>query len=322
MSTVSGLPETLLEAVKYFADPDVCIDFVAAIRWPSGPVCPQCSGTEHSFLKTRHLWKCKNKECRKQFSVKVGTVFEASPIGLDKWLPAVWLICNSKNGISSHELARATGLTQKTAWFVLHRIRLAMKTGSFERSTGEIEVDETFVGGRTYNLHGKERDARRARRKASGLSNTEGKAIVIGARERATGTVRTRVIPDRGTATLSSFVTDNVRANRSRVYTDAWKPYRGLSDHGIEHAYVEHPTNYVEGRVHTNGIENFWALLKRGLHGTYIQVDPVHLFRYLDERMFTYNLRDMTDLERFRTVLGRVSGRRLTYDELTGKTAA
>ena len=131
-------PRTLIEAIRHFSDPDVCVAFVASLRWPDGPVCPKCEGTEHSYLTTRRLWKCKT--CKRQFSVKVGTIFEASPIGLDKWLAAIWLIANSKNGISSHELGRSVGLTQKSAWFVLHRVRLAMQTGSFAKFSGEIEV--------------------------------------------------------------------------------------------------------------------------------------------------------------------------------------
>src|SRR6266540_2989589 len=145
------LPENLLEAVRYFSDLDVATEYVAKLRWPSGPVCPKCGGVEHSYLTTRRIWKC--KACKKQFSVKVGTVFEDSPLGLDKWLPAVWLAANSKNGISSHELGRALGTTQKSAWFMLHRIRLAMQTGSFEKFSGTVEVDETYIGGKARNMH-------------------------------------------------------------------------------------------------------------------------------------------------------------------------
>src|SRR6266545_5383233 len=149
------LPSTLLEAVRYFSDLDVATEYVAKLRWPSGPVCPNCGGLDHSFLKTRRIWKC--KACKRQFSVKVGTIFEDSALGLDKWLPAVWLIANSKNGISSHELGRALGTTQKSAWFMLHRIRLAMQTGSFHKLDGEVEVDETYIGGKARNMHKRDR---------------------------------------------------------------------------------------------------------------------------------------------------------------------
>lgn len=147
------LPQTLMEAVRYFADPDVCVQFVASLRWENGPVCPACGGTEHSFLTTRRLWKCKNRDCRKQFSVKVGTIFEDSAISLDKWLCSIWLIANAKNGISSYELGRSVGISQKSAWFVLHRIRLAMQIGNFDKFGGEVETDETFVGGSGRFMH-------------------------------------------------------------------------------------------------------------------------------------------------------------------------
>ena len=147
-------PKSLVEAVRYFADPDTALDFVRRAVWADGvPVCPHCGSTEHSFVTTRRIWKCKAKECRRQFSAKVGTIFEDSPLGWDKWLPAVWLIANSKNSVSSHELARALGVTQKTSWFMLHRIRDAMETGSFRKLTGTIEADETYIGGKVTNMH-------------------------------------------------------------------------------------------------------------------------------------------------------------------------
>src|ERR1700719_1362733 len=144
-------PTSLIEEIRYFSDLDVCTDFVANLRWPDGPVCPRCGSTEYSYLTTRRLWKCKG--CKKQYSVKLGTIFEDSPLGLDKWLPAIWLLANSKNGISSYELHRALGVTQKTAWFMLSRIRLAMQTKSFTKLKGEVEADETFIGGKRANMH-------------------------------------------------------------------------------------------------------------------------------------------------------------------------
>jgi transposase-like protein len=305
------LPTTLLEASRYFADLDVATDFVAQLRWSDGPVCPVCGGTEHSYLTTRRVWKCKNKECRKQFSVKVGTIFEDSAIPLDKWLVSIWLIANAKNGISSHELGRSVGLTQKSAWFVLHRIRLAMSTGSFERMQGEVEVDETFIGGKARNMHA---DKRRKKIKSTGPA---GKSVIVGARHRDSGEVRASVVPDRTKASLLPFVTAHVQRG-GHIYTDKHQAYNDLFAMEYRHESVDHEIAYVEGRVHTNGLESFWSLLKRGLAGTYIAVDPAHLFRYVDERLFTFNMRNMTDLERFNTVLGRVAGRRLTYAGLTG----
>ena len=301
-------PSTLIEAIRHFSDPDVCVAFVASLRWPDGPVCPKCEGTEHSYLTTRRVWKC--KACKRQFSVKVGTIFEDSPIGLDKWLAAIWLIANSKNGISSHELGRSVGLTQKSAWFVLHRVRLAMRTGSFSKFSGEIEVDETFVGGLSKNMH---KDVRA--RKITGTGGKD-KTAVIGVRKRG-GDLKATVIPDRKRQTLHKMVREQVEKGAS-VYTDALDSYTGLAD-DFEHEVVDHAARYVIGRVHINSVENFWTLLKRGLKGTYVQVAPSHLFRYVDERVFTYNKRDLDDFGRFVAVLGQVAGRRLTYAALTGK---
>lgn len=306
------LPTTLIEAIRYFSDIDVCTEFVAQLRWPEGPHCPDCGSGEYSYLTTRRLWKCKG--CKRQYSVKVGTIFEDSPIGLDKWLAAVWLIANSKNGISSHELGRAIGLTQKSAWFVLHRIRLAMQTGSFDKAGGTVEVDETFIGGKARNMHPHVRA-----RKITGTGGKD-KALVVGTLERNSdgpSQVRGTVLGDRTKRTLEGYVRDNVTEG-SAVYTDALASYSGLA-RDFEHATVDHAERYVDGQVHSNGIENFWALLKRGLHGTYISVEPFHLFRYLDERVFTFNHRESSDLGRFTTVVEMVSGRRLTWAQVAGK---
>jgi transposase-like protein len=307
MAKTKALPTNLIGAVRYFADRDVATEFVAKLRWPDGPVCPRCDGREHSYLSTRRIWKCKS--CKKQFSVKLGTIFEDSPLGLDKWLPAVWLIANSKNGISSHELGRALGITQKSAWFMLHRIRLAMQTGTFSKFSGEVEVDETFIGGRARNMHGRVRKQR--------ITGTGGmnKTAVLGMIERG-GKVRAEVIPDTKRGTLHGRVRDSIEAGSS-VYTDALRSYSGL-DTDYDHRTVDHAECYVDEQVHTNYMENFWAVLKRGLHGTYISVKPFHLFRYLDERVFTFNMRELIDLGRFTAVLSAVWDRRLTYLELTG----
>ena len=306
--TPDRLPRTLLEAIRYFTDIDVCTAFVAKMRWADMPVCDRCGGVETSYLKTRRVWKC--KACKRQFSVKVGTIFEDSPLGLDKWLPAVWLIANSKNGISSHELGRALGVTQKSAWFMLHRIRLAMRAGSFEKISTVAEVDETFVGGLAKNMHKAERA-----RKITGTGGKD-KTIVVGALERG-GEVRTAVIPNRTTTVLEGFVRDNV-AEGSILYTEALASYKGLgTDYG--HSIVDHATEYVNGPVYTNGIENFWNLLKRSIRGTYIHIDPAHLFRYVEERAFAFNNCQENDFDRFGLALGSISNRRLTYAALTGK---
>ncbi|MHB8490643.1 MAG: IS1595 family transposase [Solirubrobacteraceae bacterium] len=306
MSKSKKLPTNLLEAVRYFSDLDVATEYVAKLRWPQGPVCPACGCLEYSYLTTRRVWKCKG--CKKQYSVKVGTVFEESRLGLDKWLPAVWLAANSKNGISSHELGRSLGVTQKSAWFMLHRIRLAMQSESGIFS-GEVEADETFIGGRRHNRH----KSLKAGQPKGGSFN---KTPVLGFRERGTGRVRAEVVPHVFGMEIRPRVRRTVKGG-STLYTDSSKAYHGM-DEFYTHEFVNHAETYVEGRVHTNGIENFWSLLKRGLRGTYVSVEPFHLFRYLDERVFTYNMRDLTDHGRFALVLSGIADRRLTYAGLTG----
>lgn len=306
-------PETLLGAVRYFADPDVALTFLAGLRWPDGVDCPHCGGADPLFLKTRRIWKC--RACRKQFSVKVGTVFEDSPIGLDKWLPCLWLIANCKNGISSYEVARALGVTQKTAWFMLHRVRLAMQTKTFRKISGEVEVDETFIGGRARFMH----KSKRAR-VISGTGGA-GKVAVMGLLERGgprkRSTVRLEVVqnPPRR-LDLQPNVHRHVKRG-ANVYTDSHSNYQGLESDFL-HAVVDHSVEYVKGRVHTNGLENFWSLLKRTIKGTYVSVEPFHLFRYLDEQAFRFNGRDGTDGSRFLAVARAIIGKRLTYQTLIG----
>ena len=268
MDSNDRLPETLTEAIRFFADADVCLAFVAKLRWPNGVACPRCGAGETSFLSTRKLWKCKG--CKKQFSVKVGTIFEDSPIGLDKWLPALWMVVNCKNGISSYEMARALGVTQKTAWFMNHRIRLAVQEGTFEPMSGEVEVDETFIGGRARFMH----ESKRAE-KITGTGGM-GKTAVMGLLERH-GTdghskVRAKVVPNTRRKTLSPEVRKNVTEG-SEIFTDALKSYNDLSD-AYTHEVIDHAECYAKGKVHTNGLENFWSLLKRSIKGTYVCVEP------------------------------------------------
>jgi transposase-like protein len=243
MPTKKKLPTSLLEAIRYFSDLDIATDFVAKLRWPNGPVCPRCGATEHSYLSTRRLWKCKS--CKKQFSVKLGTIFEDSPLGLDKWLPAVWLTANSKNGVSSHELGRALGITQKSAWFMLHRIRLAMQTGSFDKLSGEVEVDESYIGGKARNMHRKVRERKNASRGGRGSGN---KTTVLGMRSRDCS-VHAEVLPDLYRPTIQGRVRDKV-APGSSVYTDKFTAYLGLHA-DYDHRVIDHAERYVDGRVHT-----------------------------------------------------------------------
>lgn len=308
-SQVRG-PRSLLEAVRYFSDPELAFNFVRELRWPDGqPVCPHCQGTDPYFLATRRIWKC--RKCRKQFSLKVGTIFEDSPIGWEKWLPAMWLISNSKNSISSHELARALSVTQKTAWFMLHRIREAMEARTFERLTGTVEADETYIGGLARNMH-------RSRHKTA-VKNRGGvwdKMAVAGQVERG-GPVQAQVITDTAKRAMHRTIHAHVEEG-STLYTDEWKSYGGLDAH-YAHKTVNHSQEYVSGDVHTNTMESFWSLLKRALKGTQIHVSKEHLPRYVTERTFAYNHRLTDDLGRMRMALGGVDGRRVTWKELTYK---
>jgi len=315
MSDTTKAPATLLEAITYFADRDVALAFLANVRWPDGEqVCPKCgSVAEHYYLKNQRRWKC--RDCRKQFSIKVGTIFEDSPISLSKWLPAVWLLVNCKNGISSYELARDLGVTQKTAWFMLHRIREAMRVGSFDKMDGEVEVDETYIGGKAKNMHKAKRE-----RVITGTGGHD-KTAVMGLLERPRSAphslVRTAVIADSKKRTMEAVVRRHVEPGAS-IYTDRHFGYRGLAA-DFMHAVVDHITTYVDGRVHTNGLENFWSLVKRAIHGTYVSIEPFHVFRYIDEQAYRFNTRGDTDTGRFLSVLGNIAHKRLTYSELTGK---
>jgi len=312
-------PKTLLQAIEYFSDEQVCIDAVAAMRWADGPVCPECDTLDPYYIKTQKRWKC--RECRIQFSVKRGTIFEDSPISLKKWLPALWLLCNCKNGISSYEIARDLGVTQKTAWFMLQRLRLVLKNGNPTKlggsDGGPVEMDETFIGGKVKNMH------KSRKPKGTGFSGKPvagmAKTIVVGMVERG-GQVRAEVVEERTHEVLHALAAKHV-ADGSTLVTDEWGGYKGNK---FQHEIINHAVEYVNGLVHTQGIENFWALLKRGLGGTYVSVEPFHLFRYIDEQAFRYNNRatkdnPLNDLDRFTLALSQVANKRLTYAELTGK---
>jgi transposase-like protein len=306
------MPKTLQQALIYFDNPDNCQRFMIDVLWPDGKVtCPRCGSEKVTYLANQRRWKCYSKHSKAQFSVKVGTIFEDSPISLDKWLAALWLIVNCKNGISSMELHRDLGVTQKTAWFMAHRLRCALNDGGFGKLGGEVEVDETFIGGKARNMH----IATRKRR----ITGTGGKdkTIVFGMVERG-GKVKAKVVSSRKREALQPEIRKHVEAG-SALYSDALLSYRGLAS-DYAHQVIDHAVSYVEGNIHTNSMENYWALLKRGIAGTYISVEPFHLFRYLDEQSFRYNNRkQMNDFDRFVLALAGITNKRLTYSELTGK---
>ena len=312
-------PKSLQEAIIYFANPDNCIDYLAIRRWPDGRVlCPACGSDKVKFHAERRIWQCSSHHSKRQFSIKVGTVMEDSAIPLDKWLTAAWLVTNCKNGVSSYEIARDVKVTQKSAWFMLHRIRLAMQDETLgSKLSGEVEADETFIGGKARNMH---KNVKAHRITGQGR-NTDDKIMVMGILERG-GKVRTKIVADRKQETLHGNVRANVEAGTA-LFTDTFGAYKGLQGE-FEHQVVDHALRYVDGRVHTNGLENFWSLLKRALGGTYIAVEPFHLFRYLDEQAFRYNNRAtktnfVSDADRFDKTISNIVGKRLTFAQLTGK---
>ena len=325
-------PKTLQAAIRFFSDYDNCRKFMAFVRWLDGKVrCPYCNSEKVSYLEKARLYRCYGDHPKQKFSLKVGTVFEDSAIPLEKWLPAVWLMVSCKNGISSYEIHRALGVTQKSAWFMLHRIRLALQSKSFVKLGGPdsppIEADETFIGAKARNMHqSRKLKLHRLRNetpdhKARISPKYLGKTVVLGLLERG-GQVRAQVVPDRRLAHVQKFVRQNAEKGAT-LHTDEFENYKHFADE-YEHKVVNHLEKYVDGKVHTQGMENFWSLLKRGLNGTYVAVEPFHLFRYVDEQVFRFNNRatkdnPLKDADRFQLALSQIVGKRLTFAEVTGK---
>lgn len=314
-------PKTLVEAIRYFSDPDIAFEAAKEFRFPNGVHCPTCGRADVRFIATRRMWECKEKHPRKQFSVKVGTIMEDSALGLDIWFAAIWSIANDKNGISSYEFARMTGITQKSAWHVLHRVRLAMKVAGHDGGplSGTVETDETYVGGKAKNMHKVKREKVEKKHGSHFRSKVMVSGVLKRTSEQALSHVRVGVLPG-STNTVGNilpFIRENV-APGSEIMADSLAAYTGLKTEytleTVNHAAEE----YVRGRVHNNGMENFWSLLKRSLGGTYVSVEPVHLARYLDEQAFRFNERKGNDGERFRKLASSITGLRLTWKELTG----
>lgn len=327
MNAEQNLPATLVEAIRYFADPEVAHQCFVSLRWPNGVACPHCGSDRVTFLANQRRWECKEKHERRQFSIKTGTVMEESLLPLDKWAVAFWLEVNAKNSISSYELHRAIGITQKSAWFMLHRVRLAVQNGSLIKFGGPgsagIEVDESFIGGLARNMH------RSKRAKLTGTGSVD-KTPIAGVLDRSIvetskegkkkvkrfSRIAACVITDTQKETLHAVIHKHVEKG-SEVFTDAHKGYSGLSPDFI-HAVIDHADKYVDGKIHTNGLENFWSLFKRCIKGTHVSVEPFHLFRYLDSECFRFNNRDLNDGGRFLAAMRGMEGKRLTYKALTG----
>ena len=303
-------PKTLQEAVVFYADPNNALAYMTLLRWPDGVVtCPTCGRNDVRFLHNQRKWQCKSVHPKRQFSAKVGTIFEDSPIALEKWLVVVWMISNCRNGVSSYEIGRAIGVTQKSAWFMLHRIRLGLQSkggGKLGGPNGAVEIDETYIGGKARNMQG-----------------GHGKTVVMGMLERD-GKVRTAILGNRREKKVMHQIIENNVLPGTWIVTDEFVNYDGLANN-YTHQVVNHLEKYVDGQVHTNGVENFWSLLKRGIGGTYVAVEPFHLFRYVDEQAFRFNNRKdaegnkLNDADRFNIAMSQVIGKRLTFAEVTGK---
>ncbi len=306
-------PQTLQDAILFFSDPVNCREYLVARRWPKGVSCPKCGSRNVLFMEKYNRWHCREKHQAPQFTLKTGTVMEDSPIDLDKWLTAMWMVVNCKNGVSSYEIHRALGVTQKTAWFLDHRIRLMLEDEYAVKLSGTIEMDETFIGGKVKNMHKskKPKGTGPSGKPVAGMAKT----IVVGMVERG-GRVKAEVVENRTREVLHALAAENI-APGSTLVTDEWHPYRGTD---FQHQIINHAVEYVRGLVHTQGIENFWSLLKRGINGTYVSIEPFHLFRYIDEQAFRYNNRKMSDAQRFDLAARGMVDKRLTYAEVTGKS--
>lgn len=322
----SDFPDTLIECVLRYSDEQSAYDMVKAMRWGEGVICPFCEGERHYAIPKRQRWEC--AACHKQFSLKTRTIFEGSFMPFGKWLVLFWMIANSKNGVSSHEAARTLGVQQRTAWFMLHRIRYALKAGTIEKMDGTVEVDETYLGQKAKTMH-----LAKKKEKITG-SGTADKTPVLGVLERGNGTkdengkvrrpkdriysqVSTQKIERTDSGAVEAFIEGKVQKG-AEVFTDAHKAYRGLPNKGYIHGFIDHAKTYKDGRICTNGIENVWGLLDRMMHGTYVFCLPHHLNKYLAELDFRFNHRAGTDLSRFLQALTMIAGKRLKYTDLTG----
>jgi transposase-like protein len=310
--------DNLLTFYTAFATEQQCQDFLAQQRWGNGITCPKCGviGIKAYKLASGRL-KC--AVCRQPFTVRMGSVFEDSKVPLQKWFLAIYICTSLKKGISSIQLSKYLGVTQKTAWFMLQRIRYVFYTGSFEKLTDAVEVDEAYIGGKEANKHASKRIKGITGKGAQGFGSKKIKTPVVGIVERQ-GDMRAVVTNDTGSKTLMTLIRKHVDIDAT-VYTDEHMPYRTLPKLGYKHESVNHGVKeFVNGMASTNTAEGFWSHLKRGIDGIYHHVSPKHLQKYCDEYSYRWNTRDMTDGERFEDWFNNVSGKRLTYKALISKS--
>ena len=313
---------TLIDVLQL--TPEECREILVQSRWPQGPVCPKC-GAPDAYRITRRsktknlvstLFKC--RDCRRQFSATVGTIFEDSKIPLNKWFAAIYLMCSSKKGISAHQLHRNLNISYESAWFMCHRVREAMGSDDGDRMGGVVEADETYVGPRTKRGHPtwheriKDEEEMGLREPAERKGPFEGKTPVFGVIERGSGRARTEVVPDTKTSTLRPIILENVDPENTVLMTDGLPSYRSMGQY-LPHEVIDHEVEYTRGPVHTQNIENLWSIFKRGLYGIFHHISTRHLGMYLHEFDYRAGSRRVTDGARFEVLLGQVQGRLTWY---------